>query len=152
MSHSKLAGLRRDVGIVTYVELIELAGMTAPSSARERNVLNIMAFWDQDAQPARSNLVFDLSQTVGRLQERVDGQLFTVAKNSKPWLMRLGQTMDLKDQMALFGIPENVDFGMQSQDAVQALLGNSMHCADIGTCLVLAVLLKMGVMGCSAAA
>ncbi len=99
----KLGGLCRDVGIVTYCELIETSGLQAPSSARERHILNVMAFWDKDSSPGRSNLVFDPSQALGRLQERCDGQLFTMAKNSKPWVMRLGAVLQVKDLIKMFG-------------------------------------------------
>lgn len=146
MKSAKLAGVPSDQGLITYVEVIEMAGLTAPTSARERNILNIMAWWDKDSMPDRTNLVFDLSQAINRLGDRTDGQLFTVAKNSRPWLMRHGQTMDIKDLITLFGVPETRDFGQQSPAAVQALLGNSMHVADIGTSVALAILLKMGVM------
>jgi hypothetical protein len=143
----KLPGVTTEVGILTYVELIEWMGMEAPKSPRERHVLNVMAWWDKDTQPDRSNLVIDLSQGIARLSERMDGNMFTIAKNAKIWLMRLGHVMHISDVISLFGVPENIDFGQQSLRGAMALLGNSMHVADIGCALGLAIFLKLGVLG-----
>ena len=50
---------------VTYVEALELSGGKAPQSARERNLLNIMAYHCSDGMTS-SLMVLDKSQSIFR--------------------------------------------------------------------------------------
>ena len=52
---------------VTYVEALELSGGKAPQSARERNLLNIMAYHCSDGMTS-SLMVLDKSQSIFRTQ------------------------------------------------------------------------------------
>ena len=73
----------------TYVQMLELMNLSVPTSARERNLLNIVARLPA-AQPLRTTrLIFDLSQAIDRCRPRSDGVVPTMATNSVMWCRAL---------------------------------------------------------------
>ena len=63
LSHVMLAN---EIEKVTYCEALEMSGTKAPSSPRERNLLNIMSYHSDSM--ASSLLVLDKSQAINRTQ------------------------------------------------------------------------------------
>ena len=128
-------------GRLTYCEVLEMNNKPAPASARERNLLNILAYESQPAQSAYA--VLDKTQTIGRTGFRSVGLLPTFCKSSQLWSTMMGQQISAEWMAALFG-HVNSDFTGLSRSSVMSLLGNSMHLADVGTIMACGVLIKAG--------
>jgi hypothetical protein len=141
----KVINVERESGKITYCQLLDLVNIPAPPSARERNLLNIMSYIDETS-PALSDLVLDLSQSLGRTAERVDGCMFTVGTSSKIWIMKLACEMHPKHLSVLCGFPSFINWGNQTINRVNSMLGNSMHVSDVGMCLGLAICMTLGVL------
>ena len=62
-------------GCTTYIQALELSGQNVPTSARERNLLNILARLPA-AQPLSSTvMIVDISQAADRCRPKYDGQV-----------------------------------------------------------------------------
>ena len=59
--------VRDELEKLTYCETLELSGKKAPTSCRERNLLNIMSYHCQDSMQS-SLMVLDKSQSISRTQ------------------------------------------------------------------------------------
>ena len=129
----------------SYCQLLDLVNIPAPPSPRERNLLNIMSYIDKTS-PALSDMVLNVSQSLGRTAERVDGCMFTVGTSSKVWIMRLACEMEPKHLSILCGFPPSISWDNQCSGRVTSMLGNSMHVSDVGMCLGLAVCMTVGVL------
>jgi hypothetical protein len=147
MSHlAKLDNFSLDsqTGRLTYCEVLEMQGKRAPTSARERNLLNIMAFQSQPL--SGSYAVLDRTQSINRTGFRADGLLPTFCKSSRFWAMGLGMDIPVEWMAAIFGHSGRSNFEGLSASAVMSLLGNSMHVADVGAIMACGVLLKGGII------
>lgn len=130
---------------ISYIEMLEMAGVPTPKSARERSMLNIMALLEQ-APLHMSNMILDSSQSLGRAGERTDGQVMTLATNTKAWSIRKGGILSPSEVISLSGLPKSASFDKQSESSVYSMIGNCMHTSDIGTSAGLALFMKMAVL------
>ena len=106
--------------------------MCAPSSARERNLLNIMSYIiAAKTSMASSFAIMDKSQSITRTQFRDDGNVPTVCTTSSMWVFSLGRELTAAEIATLFG-HQQTPFGGQTEASVKRLLGNSMHLAEVG--------------------
>jgi hypothetical protein len=106
--------------------------------------LNIIALDPQIGDLNVSHAVLDITQSIDRTGMRTDGQMFTLATGSRPWVMRLATTLEVKHLAPLCGLPHDVDFGGLTESAARSMLGNCMHGADVGVMAVAGLLGKMG--------
>ena len=135
--------------MLTYCEVLELNGKTTPAYARERNLLNLMAYYEYDgtgASLANSLLVFDLSQSITRVTTISNGTIGGMATTSKLYVMRNGSCLAERDLVLLSGLPFSASFQDQTPAAVLNMLGNSMHLSGVGVALGIAVLLRMNLL------
>ncbi len=143
----KYINVKSDHDKLTYCEILELNGKNTPSYARDRNLLNLMAYFEgPNVSLAASYLVFDISQSMNRLGERSDGTIGTIATSSKVYVMRTGSYLTERDLVQLCGLPVFTSFHQQTPSAVMNMLGNSMHISDVGVALGIAVFLKMNMI------
>ena len=99
--------------------------MKAPSSPRERHLLNVMSYMPKWLPFG----ILDKSQSINRSQYRDDGLVPTVCTGSSMFVMGLGRELNAPELAALFG-HRDTPFGGQTDASVQRLLGNSMHLAE----------------------
>jgi len=138
--------LKNQEGRLTYIEVLEMMGLDAPQTARERNTLNLVALLPK-AQPLDTSLaVLDLSQALDRCPMQTSGLVPTLATNSKPWSVRHGRLLKVWELMALCGLPKDADMSGQSAHQARHMLGNCMHVADIGAAAAAALFLAMGLL------
>ena len=110
--------------------------LSVPQSARERNLLNIVARLPA-AQPLRTTrLIFDLSQAIDRCRPRSDGVVPTMATNSEMWCMRAGRALTVSEMAKLMGENlDDVDLRLTTEPQMRHMLGMSMHVATAGFAL-----------------
>lgn len=145
-NHSELKNivLQEESGKITFVELFESAGIKQTSSARERNMLNILSY---NCSPLRtSRVVIDKSQSIKRCQFREDGSIPTLATRSSTYSMSLGRDLELPELATLMGLPPSADFTGQTGPAVQKMIGNGMHVACVGQAVGIGVLVRSGLI------
>ena len=126
--------ISEEVCKLTYVQTLELAGLPGPSSARERNLLNLISYLPQ-CSPMRETLaVLDITQAVDYVCVKVDGTVPTGATNTVYWSMRHGRKLSTSGMGALMGhdmpgfrLPNDL-----SESQFRGLLGNGLHTAAIG--------------------
>ena len=135
LDHAGLRSTAADGG-KTYVQMLELMNLSVPTSARERNMLNIIARLPA-AQPLRTTrLIFDLSQAIDRCRPRSDGVVPTMATNSRMWCMRAGRALTVSEMAKLMGENlDDVDLRVTSEPQMRHMLGMSMHVATAGFAL-----------------
>ena len=133
-------------GKLAYVEILEMNGLAAPTSARERNLLNLVARHPKTGQLSFTLAVLDLSQGIDRLALMTNGIVPTLATNSRPWSMRHGRTLTVGELMALSGLPPTADMEGQSEASARFMVGNAMHVADIGLAASATLFLAMGLL------
>ena len=138
---------RNQEGKLTYVEVLEMMGLEAPQTARERNILNLVALHPKVNPLDTSQAVLDLSQALDRCTIATSGIVPTLATNSKPWSIRHGRILRVGELMALCGLPSSADMSGMSAHAARHMLGNCMHVADIGVAVSTALFLAMGLLG-----
>lgn len=110
---------------------MELGGGKGPQSARERNLLNILAYTVcQKSSMVSSFGILDKSQSITRTQFRDDGNVPTVCTTSSMWVMSLGRELSAAEIATLFGHTVT-PFGGQTEASLRKLLGNSMHLAEV---------------------
>ena len=123
-------------GCLTYVQAIESVGLQAPTSARERNLLNMLARLPM-AQPLQETLmVTDITQAADRQSIRYDGTLPTMTTNAKMWVVRAGRPFLFSEMAKLMGLDLN-DLILDSTSAVSVrkMLGMGMHVGTAGFAL-----------------
>ena len=132
------AGLRWTAadGGVTYIQMLELMMLSVPQSARERNMLNIIARLPA-AQPLRATrMIFDLSQSIDRYRPKYDGVVPTIATRSVMWCMRAGRPLTVSEMAKLMGEDlDDVDLRVTTEYQMRLMLGRSMHVATAGFAL-----------------
>ena len=133
-------------GKLTYVEILEMNGLAAPMSARERNLLNLVAHHPKTGQLNYSLAILDLSQGIDRLTLMTNGIVPTLVTNSRPWSMRHGRTLTVGELMALSGLPPTADMEGQSEASARSMVGNAMHVAGVGLATSAALFLAMGLL------
>ena len=88
---------------LSYIALIEKSGRVAPSSPRERNLLNVTSLLP-DLHPLGSSPgILDISQSLKRGGLRVDGMVGTMATNAVMWSMIDGNILDIGEVLKLMG-------------------------------------------------
>ena len=122
---------------LTYIQALELIGVPVPSSARERNMLNVFARLPV-AQPLRSTvMIVDISQAIDRCYPKTDGTVPTACINAKLWSIRAGRTLDVIEVAKLMGHElDKVDLKGITESQMRRMLGNSMHVATAGFALI----------------
>ena len=134
--HEKNLEWARDDGCITYIQALELIGAPVPSSARERNLLNVNARIPA-AQPLKATMmIMDISQSIDRCKAKFDGTVPTMATNAKMWSMRAGRLLDVSEMAKLMGHDlGKADLRATSPAQMSAKLGMSMHAATAGFAL-----------------
>ena len=122
---------------LTYLNVVEMSERTGPTSARERNLLNIFACLHR-CYPLGSTLaVVDRGQQIDRTTTAFDGSVPTLAQNSAMHSMQMGKCFTTADLAALMGIRlEKTDLNVFTERTYQAHLGQSIHVAVMGAMLL----------------
>ena len=126
-----------DDGCLTYIQALELIDKkNVPTSARERNLLNVFARLPA-AQPLRSTvMIMDISQAIDRCNAKADGSVPTMATNAKMWSMRAGRALEVSEMAKLMGHDlDGVDLRGTTESQMRHMLGVSMHVATAGFAL-----------------
>jgi hypothetical protein len=76
--------------------------------------------------------ICDLSQSIDRAALKTDGLIPTQCTTSRTWAFQLGGLLSVPQLRYLAGLPQSADFGNQSEASARRLLGNKMHCSDVG--------------------
>ena len=120
-------------GCVTYIQALELNKGKTPHSARERQLVNMLARLPA-AQPLRSTvMIMDISQAVDRCKPKYDGTVPTMATNARMWMMRAGRELNLGEMAKLMGHDLcETDLRFTSKEQMRQMLGMSMHVATAG--------------------
>jgi hypothetical protein len=100
--------LESQEGRLTYCQVIEAQGKLGPGSARERNLLNILAL--QSMPLANSYAVLDRTQSINRTGLRADGLLPTFCKTSRFFSLSLGADLKPSDIATFFAHTPTSDF------------------------------------------
>ena len=134
-----LGGVVAD-GCLTYIqalEQLECPELIVPQSARERNLLNVIARLPV-AQPLRSTpMIMDISQSIDRCSFKVDGSVPTMATNAKMWSLRAGRTLSVNEMGKLMGQELcDADLRNTSETQMRHMLGMSIHVATAGFALI----------------
>lgn len=142
--HMPNVTLANEEGKLTYVEVMEMMGLEGPTSARERNLLNLVALHPKAVPLDTSLAILDLSQGIDRLTIMANGIIPTLATNSRPWSMRHARVLTVGELMAACGLPPAADMREQTESSARFMLGNCMHVADIGIAVSAALFLALG--------
>ena len=119
---------------MSYIALIEKAGFDAPSSPRERNLLNIMSLFPEMHPLGSTPHILDISQDINRTGNRVDGLVGTMATSVIMWSVAYARILNIAECFKLMGHSADVQFDGLSMPALRRLLGMSLH---IGTASLL---------------
>ena len=139
--------MKNQDGRITYLERMEMMGLQGPTSARERNMLNLVALHPETTPLDTTLAVVDLSQGLDRFTFMANGVVPTLATNSKPWSIRHGRALRVGELMALRGLPSTADMSGMRGNAARAMLGNCMHVADVRVAAATACFLALGLLG-----
>ena len=120
-------------GSLTYIQAIESAGLQAPTSARERNLLNILARLPM-AQPLQETLmVSDITQAADRQSIKYDGTMPTMTTHTKMWVVRAGRPLLVSEMAKLMGLDLNeLIIDSTSAGSMRKMLGMGMHVGTAG--------------------
>ena len=88
---------------LSYIALIEKSGRVAPSSPRERNLLNVTSLLPELHPLGSTPSILDISQSLKRGGLRVDGMVGTMATNAVMWSMIDGNILDIGEVLKLMG-------------------------------------------------
>ena len=123
-------------GCITYIQALELINEYAPHSARERNLLNVLARLPA-AQPLRETMmILDISQAIDRSRPKFDGTVPTMATNAKMWSMQAGRLLDVSEMAKLMEHDlGKADLRFTSAAQMSTMLGMSMHVGTAGFAL-----------------
>ena len=129
-------------GTLTYIQALEIHNiehngeLKLPLSARERNLLNVVAR-QPSAQPLRSTtMIIDISQAIDRCHAKTDGTVPTMATNAKMWSMRAGRELMVSEMAKLMGEDlGDADLRHTTESQMRHMLGMSMHVATAGFAL-----------------
>lgn len=123
---------------LSYTQILELHGEHdgVPTSARERNLLCLVATLPQVQPLGRSLAILDLSQAIDRIALRCDGSTPTFATGTIAWSMPDGRMLSVVQMAALMGFNVQQMSGLpESAAAFRKLVGNAIHVASLGTLL-----------------
>ena len=142
LTDKKLTHLIGD-GTLTYIQALEIHNiehngeLKLPLSARERNLLNVVAR-QPSAQPLRSTtMIIDISQAIDRCCPKTDGTVPTACINAKLWSIRAGRALDVIEVAKLMGHDlDEIDLKGITESQMRRMLGNSMHVATAGFALI----------------
>ena len=121
---------------LTYVQVVELAGKAAPSSQRERNLLNLVTLLPKFFPLHATNGVVDVSQGIQHLPMSTDGSLPTAASNASMWSVADGTQLTVSALAKLMG--HNIQsFNIKgiTEPKMRHMLGHGIHVATAGTCV-----------------
>lgn len=122
---------------LTYLNVLELFGRDGPASARERNLLNIVACLPRCDPLASTLAVVDRGQALERAPIMFDGAVATLAQNSAMHVMRTGSCLTTAELAALMGLRlERLDVRAFTSRAFNARLGQSIHVSVMGSMLL----------------
>ena len=124
-----------------YMDVIDAygcaAGCAAPDSARQRNLLNIMALLECNQPLATTPAIVDKGQQIGRTSLRVDGTVPTLATNAEMWSFPDGRLLSIAELAKMMGHDiSQYDLSGTTQTAFRAMLGNSIHVGTLGLAMV----------------
>ena len=124
---------------VTYIQALELMGLVAPKTPRQRNMLNVFARLPA-ADPLRSTMmIVDINQPMryGGLI-RSDGTATPIGGNVFPWSMQAGRLLDVSEMAKMMGfdLSEEVDLRSTTRNQMRLMLGTSTHVATAGFALI----------------
>ena len=125
-------------GCVTYIQALELMGLVAPKSHRQRNMLNVFARLPA-AHPLRSTMmIMDISQAIDRASPRCDGVVPTMGVMARMWSMQAGRLLDVSEMAKMMGfdLSEEVDLRSTTECQMRQMLGTSTHVATAGFALI----------------
>ena len=131
-------------GTLTYIQALEMHNMEGyedelklPNSARERNLLNVLARLPA-ALPLRSTMmVVDISQAIDRCYPKTDGTLPNACNNSKIWSIRAGRALDAVEMAKLMGHElDEIDLKGITECQMRKMLAHSTHLATAGFVLI----------------
>ena len=120
-------------GSLTYIQAIESAGLEGPTSARERNLLNMLARLPM-AQPLQETLmVTDITQAADRQSIKYDGTMPTMTPQCKMWVLRAGRPLPVSEMAKLMGLDLNeLILDSISAWSIRKMLGMGMHVGTAG--------------------
>ena len=123
-------------GCLTYIQALELIDVKVPSSARERNLLNVIARLPAAQPLGATMMITDISQAIDRCKPKFDGTVPTMATNAKMWSMRAGRLLDVSEVAKLMGHDlGTADLRFTSATQMSTMLGMSMHSGTAGFAL-----------------
>ena len=110
--------------------------LSVPQSARERNLLNIIARLPA-AQPLRATrLIVDISEPIDKCSPKFDGVVPPMSSNSVMWCMCAGSTLTVSEMAKLMGEDlDDVDLRVTTKNQMRQMIGLSMHVATAGFAL-----------------
>ncbi len=122
---------------LTYVQVMAMHGLEAPSSPRQRNLLNVLALLPQ-AQPLNETLlVADLGQSVDAPAQIFDGSVPAFLSNSALFCFRAGAFLTTAQKGALMGYRlDHLRLEHCSEAWLSGKLGSSVHVANMGAMLM----------------
>jgi hypothetical protein len=124
---------------LNYCHVLELSGVQCCTSARERNLLNVIAALPIVQPLWGTYACIDTSQGIDRLSFRTDGTIPCPARNSRMFSFRDGRHLTTMQVAKLMGMEVNAmeeALNSTSDTGVREMLGNGLHVASAGVGLV----------------
>ena len=142
LTDKKLTHLIGD-GTMTYIQALEIHNiehngeLKLPLSARERNLLNVVARLPV-AQPLHSTtMIVDISQAIDRCPPKTDGTLPAPCTGTKLWLIRAGRALDVVEMAKLMGHElDEINLKGITECQMRKMLAHSTHLATAGFVLI----------------
>ena len=137
MSYDELVMMYKDR--LSYVSLIEMHGHDAPTSCRERSMLNIYAIFPELHPFGETPSVLDRSQSINRSGLRTDGTIGMMATNAVMWTFADASVLSIEEKLKLMGHGP-IDIMGFSPAQLKRMLGMSLHVGTAG--LLMSILLS----------
>ena len=126
-----------DVGTMTYVQVLEMAGRKAPTQPRVRVLLNVLALLPQARPLTDTLMVGDTSQNLHFMSLATDGLVPTLTMSSAMWCLSAGRHLEVWELAALMAVPvTDVTFAGQSEAWFRGRLGLAVHVGNFGLALL----------------
>ena len=117
---------------LSYIALIEKSGRSAPSSPRERNLLNVTSLLPELHPLGSTPSILDISQSLKRGGLRIDGYVGTMATNAVMWSMIDANVLNIGEMFKLMGHREVLSRDSLKRKQLKTLLGMSLHVGTAG--------------------
>ncbi len=114
-----------------YTDCLLLAGQAAPTSARERNLLNIVSRLPKAQPVGRAGGMLDINFAIDRMTLRVDGLVPCLLTRSHMWALDSGHALSTAALAKLMGVL-SVPKTCFSEYNFRLALGNCLHVGVLG--------------------